>query len=219
MDIELIFRILLAGACGLIVGAERSRHHKTAGVRTYLIVAIGAAVYAMVSKYGFLDIVGTGEPHVDVSRVAAGIVTGVGFLGAGAIFMRENRVEGLGTSAGIWVMAAVGTAIGVGMYVTGFITTAIVFFVMVGFPKENFAGFKAVESGRLEICMDENADVLKTLETMLDEFHIDIVTTHIKRHKDHTITYSFAVNVPETLDTADAVSRIYRATNAKSIDL
>lgn len=219
-DAELMLRLLLAIVCGLLTGTERSRHHKSAGIRTYLIVAAGAAIYAMVSKYGFLDIiVADGEPHVDVSRVAASIVTGVGFLGAGAIFMRENHVEGLATAAGMWVMAAVGAAFGVGMYATGFIVTAIVLIVQILFQNERMPHLAITDVGRLVVTMDEDMGALKILEAMLYERNIDIVTTHLKRHKDGTITYSFSIVMPESLNVTETVTQIYRATGAKSIDL
>ena len=219
-DLEILLRLVLAIVCGLMVGTERSRHHKSAGTRTYLIVSAGAAIYAMVSKYGFLDIVvASGEPHVDVSRVAASIVTGVGFLGAGAIFMRENHVEGLATAAGMWVIAAVGTAFGVGMYATGFIVTGIVLLVQILFQNERLPHLAPTDTGRLLVTMDEDMGALKILEAMLYERNIDIVTTHLKKHKDGTITYTFSVVMPESLDVAATVTQIYRATGARSIDL
>ena len=114
----------MAGLCGGVAGFERTKHQKAAGLRTYIIVAVGAALFTIASKYGFLDVVHNGI-RLDVSRVACNIVTGVGFLGAGTIFMYGNQIRGLVTSAGIWVMAAVGMAVGAGMYVLAIIATAI----------------------------------------------------------------------------------------------
>ena len=86
LNFEFIFRCLLAGLCGGVAGFERTKHQKAAGLRTYIIVAVGAALFTIASKYGFLDVVHNGI-RLDVSRVACNIVTGVGFLGAGTIFM------------------------------------------------------------------------------------------------------------------------------------
>lgn len=94
-QMEFLVRILLAGICGGIIGYERKSRNKEAGIRTHLIVASGAALIMIVSKYGFSDILGDKGIALDPSRIAAQIVTGVGFLGAGMIFMRKNTISGL----------------------------------------------------------------------------------------------------------------------------
>ncbi len=219
-EAELLFRLALACICGFTVGAERSHHHKTAGVRTYLIVAVGACVYAMVSKYGFLDIVaGHEDQYVDVSRVASSIVTGVGFLGAGTIFTREDHVEGLSTAAGMWVMAAIGMASGVGMYVVAVTVSVSVLLILIIFQNERLPYTMPTDTARLEITMPDDMGAVKILEAMLYERNIDILTSHVKRHKDGTLSFSFYVAIPESLDVAETVSSLYRVTGAKSINL
>jgi len=121
-DIELIIRIIGAGILGAIIGVEREFHGKDAGVRTHFIVAVGSALMLIISKYGFAT------DEADLSRVAANIITGVSFLGAGMIFSRGDKIHGLTTAAGIWATAAIGMAIGNGMYALGIITTAIMLF-------------------------------------------------------------------------------------------
>ena len=109
---ELVLRILLAGILGCAIGFERKNRNKMAGVRTHAVVAFGAALMMVVSKYGFSDVA-----DYDASRIAAQIVSGVGFLGAGIIFVRHNNsVSGLTTAAGIWATAGVGMAMGAGQY-------------------------------------------------------------------------------------------------------
>lgn len=117
VEIEFIVRLLLASLCGALVGFERKRRHKDAGIRTHVLVSMGAALITIVSSHGFGD---------DPSRVAANIVTGIGFLGAGVIFMRGRSVTGLTTAAGIWTMAGIGMAVGTGMYVLGVMSTLMV---------------------------------------------------------------------------------------------
>jgi putative Mg2+ transporter-C (MgtC) family protein len=112
-EIEAVLRLLLATALGAIIGFQRERAHKPAGLRTHILISLGSALFTIVSIMGF---VGT----VDPARVAAGVVTGVGFLGAGVIFrgMRgDTPIVGLTTAASIWVSAAVGIAAGAGMYI------------------------------------------------------------------------------------------------------
>lgn len=111
---SLFLRIIVAGVLGYLIGYERKSRYKGAGMRTHAIVAMGAALMMVVSKYGFRDI-----PDYDASRVAAQIVSGIGFLGAGVIFVKNNSVSGLTTAAGIWATAGVGMAVGAGTYYVG----------------------------------------------------------------------------------------------------
>ena len=113
---ELVIRLVVAALCGFAIGYERKNRFKNAGIRTHMIVALGAALIMIVSKYGFFDILDLKNMALDPSRVAAQIVSGVSFLGAGAILVRHNNVNGLTTAAGVWTTAAVGMAIGAKLY-------------------------------------------------------------------------------------------------------
>ena len=114
----LILRLLLAGFLGALIGAAREYRAKVAGTRTHLLVAIGAALMMLVSRYGF-------EGQGDPSRVAAQIVSGIGFIGAGAIMVNRHAVHGLTTAAGIWVAAGIGMAIAAGLYAVGIASTVL----------------------------------------------------------------------------------------------
>ncbi|HEY3955464.1 MAG TPA: MgtC/SapB family protein [Streptosporangiaceae bacterium] len=127
---ELGLALLLSAAIGL----EREIRQKSAGLRTHTLVGVGAALFMLISKYGFTDVL---EPHkvvLDPSRVAAQIVSGIGFLGAGLIFVRRDSVRGLTTAAGIWVTAAIGSAAGAGLPVLAALTAGGYFLVALGFP-------------------------------------------------------------------------------------
>ena len=132
MNIDFCIRMLLACICGAAIGVERSKHFKDAGVRTHVIVCIGAALVMIISKYGFVDLSlpdgGTfpGTRGADPARVAAQAVSGISFLGAGVIFKREGLVRGLTTAAGIWVTAAIGLAVGAGMLLAGLFAAIVV---------------------------------------------------------------------------------------------
>ncbi|MBI2864455.1 MAG: MgtC/SapB family protein [Chloroflexi bacterium] len=125
-DLELMFRILLAAVLGAIVGLERERRRMPAGLRTFMLVSIGSALFMVVSNY---DFDGSGTTR-DPGRIAAQVVTGVGFLGAGMLFRTEASVRGLTTAAGMWAMAGVGLAAGAGMYTIAVFTTIIVTVVL-----------------------------------------------------------------------------------------
>ena len=120
-DLELLGRLLIAAVLGGAIGAERELNDQAAGLRTHMLLTIGACLFTVISAYGFRRGVGT-----DPSRLAAQIVTGIGFLGAGAIIRQGLSVRGLTTAATLWVVAAVGLAAGAGYYSGAVITTAVV---------------------------------------------------------------------------------------------
>ena len=125
----LILRLVLAVFCGFVIGRERKARSKEAGVRTHAIVCFASALMMILSKYAFSDIDG----HYDVERVAAQIVTGVGFLGAGMIFYRRDIIQGLTTAAGVWATAGIGMAIGAGMVITGLVSVVLILFIQIVF--------------------------------------------------------------------------------------
>ena len=138
MEYEFILRIFCAAVLGGLIGLEREYRAKEAGFRTHFLVALGSAVFMIVSAYGFSDVVLSDTTgRWDVSRVAAQVVSGIGFIGAGTIIFRkaENIVSGLTTAAGLWVTAAIGLACGGGMYVLSIATTLM---VLLGLEAFNF---------------------------------------------------------------------------------
>ena len=137
MTWELILRIFLAAFLGGAIGLERESRAKEAGFRTHFLVALGSALFMIVSAYGFSDAMNMPEQRWDVSRVAAQVVSGIGFIGAGTIIFRksDNVLSGLTTAAGIWVTAAIGLACGGGMYA---ISIAATFLILAGLEAFNF---------------------------------------------------------------------------------
>jgi putative Mg2+ transporter-C (MgtC) family protein len=125
MEIEIVLRLLLATALGAILGYQRERAKKPAGLRTHILISLGAALFTVISIYGFSN-------NVDPSRVAAGVVAGIGFLGAGVVFraMRGDIPMGLTSAASIWVTAAIGMAAGVGLYLISAVVAVIAVLVL-----------------------------------------------------------------------------------------
>ena len=124
IEVEMVLRLLLATALGAIIGYQRERAGKPAGLRTHILICAGAALFTVASLYGF-------GAAADPARIAAGIVAGIGFLGAGAIIRRgEGVVAGLTTAATIWAVAAIGLAAGAGLYMVSAVTTAIILIVL-----------------------------------------------------------------------------------------
>ena len=137
MEYEFLLRLLCAAVMGGLIGLEREYRAKEAGFRTHFLVAMGSALFMIVSAYGFNDALTSDLHRWDVSRVAAQVVSGIGFIGAGTIIFRktENVVVGLTTAAGLWVTAAIGLACGGGMYVLAIGSTLM---VLVGLEAFNF---------------------------------------------------------------------------------
>jgi putative Mg2+ transporter-C (MgtC) family protein len=128
LELELVLRLLLAAVLAGAIGLEREIRDQPAGFRTHMLVALGACLFAVVSAYGWVPFVEENpnlQIRVDPTRIAAQIVTGIGFLGAGAILRSGMSVRGLTTAASLWVVAAIGTAVGLGAYVLGGATTVV----------------------------------------------------------------------------------------------
>ncbi len=123
-ELDWVLRLAAAMFTGVLIGFERHNRAKEAGIRTHAMVALGSCLLMIISKYGFRDI-GTGDP----ARLAAQVVSGIGFLGAGVIFVRHDVVQGLTTAAGIWATSAIGLCYGAGMYMIGLIATILMVIV------------------------------------------------------------------------------------------
>tara|TARA_R110002072_G_scaffold303078_1_gene492943 strand:- start:27841 stop:28308 length:468 start_codon:yes stop_codon:yes gene_type:complete len=146
-QLELMFavRALVAAALGGFIGWEREWHGREAGIRTYASVALGSCVFALISSH---------IPDAEPSRLAANIVTGVGFLGAGIILRDRGRTVGLTTAATVWATAAVGTAVGFGMYPLACLTAVIVFGVLAA---HHLPGWNRLSRNRSEVSRDNDA--------------------------------------------------------------
>ena len=124
-ELDVILRLVMAAVVGGVIGMDRERAHKWAGIRTLLLVCLGSALFTIVSVYGFGDPADSSQV-VDPARLAAGIVVGIGFLGAGVILHSEKGVMGLTTAAAVWAVAAIGVAIGCGLYLIAVATAILI---------------------------------------------------------------------------------------------
>ena len=135
MTLDFILRLFVAALLGGIIGLEREYREKAAGLRTHFLVALGSALFMIVSAYGFDGALTNSQMRLDVSRIAAQVVSGIGFLGAGTIIFQKNAVHGLTTAAGVWVTAAIGLTCGAGMYVLALSATLL---VLIGLEAFNY---------------------------------------------------------------------------------
>ena len=188
VQIEYFIRILLAGICGAIIGLERRKRFKDAGIRTHLILSIGCAVIMIVSKYAFSDVL-----DYDAARVASNIISGVGFLGAGVIFVKSGSVRGLTTAAGIWTTAAIGMAIGAGFYFLGIGVTIILVLLQLLLYRL-VPALESIEVAELLIKAKRTPNILENIKEELDKNNIYISTMKVKKlEKELEIRFSVKV--------------------------
>ena len=131
-NLDIVVRLLLAAAFGSVIGFERERLLWAAGIRTHMLVCVGACLIMIVSAFGFRDSLSSQNVVLDPSRVAAQVVSGIGFLGAGAILARGEIVRGLTTAASIWTVAAIGLAVGGGLYFAAGVSTMVIIIILAG---------------------------------------------------------------------------------------
>ena len=190
VQVEYLVRIFVAACLGLLIGSERKNRNKSAGIRTHVIVALGAALIMVVSKYGFMDV-----EKADAARVAAQVVSGIGFLGAGVIFVRNNLVNGLTTAAGIWATAGVGLALGSGMYVVGISSALLVLFIQ--FVMHRIAYFADVASGGLiRMTLVKREGIVQSMEDYLQREKLSVISVKINKTKKDEVKLEFDVVFP-----------------------
>ncbi|MBE7021030.1 MAG: MgtC/SapB family protein [Ruminococcaceae bacterium] len=203
--INLIFRIIIAGICGIMIGLERKNSGKEAGIRTHCIVACAAALMMVISKYGFFDMgLGTGEVRLDPSRMAQGIVTGVGFLGAGMIYFQRGTLIGLTTASGIWAVSGIGMAIGAGMYIIGISSTLIVLIVQYLFHKRNKIVIHTKQKAFYINGVSEDGFVDK-VKAALENIEVLITDLSIKKNAQNICDYCFHVEMDETVSEEELI--------------
>ncbi len=171
MNYEFILRLVIAGVLGAAVGLEREYRAKEAGTRTHFLVSLGSALIMIVSQWGFQDVWGRAGVGLDPSRVAAQVVSGIGFIGAGTIMMQKQIVHGLTTAAGLWAVAGIGLAVGGGLYVLGVAATVL---TLIGLEVLRFVlkKFRTHAFYLVFLTKDRNNLIKVTNELNANEFNI-----------------------------------------------
>ena len=174
-----IFRILLAALCGALIGYERKNRGKRAGIRTHIIVAIASALMMLVSKYGFFDLI-SGTKAADPSRIAAQVVSGVGFLGAGMIYFNRKTLQGLTTAAGIWATSGIGLAMGAGMYFIGIFTTIIIIVSQILLHK-NLKFLRTPTEETITVVIEDSDEAISFVKQCFEKYGIHTERMNFKR--------------------------------------
>jgi putative Mg2+ transporter-C (MgtC) family protein len=189
-----IGELALAFALSSLIGLEREWRQKSAGLRTHTLVGVGAALFLIVSKYGFTDVLG---PRVvlDPSRVAAQIVTGIGFIGGGLIFVRGDAVRGLTTAAIVWVTAAIGMACGAGLAILAIVVTAAHFVVVFVYPSlaAKLPRSRYITFG-LRVVYEDGQGILRDI--LAESTQLGFAIGHVRTHQlEHEVRGVAAVAV------------------------
>lgn len=210
-------RMVIACFCGALIGLERSRRQKDAGIRTHIMVALGSALTIIVSKYGFFDVVIYDGISLDASRIAASVTTGVSFLGAGVIFVRDVSIKGLTTAAGIWTTAAVGLAIGSGLYTVGICATALMIFFQLIMHKF----FSRLENtvNEFSVTVNNSPNVVSDFRAKLKQNNITVEKCKMTRNPDQTITLDITIKKARTTSMDEIMLIADNDENIISVDI
>ncbi len=179
VNFDFALRLLVAGILGAIIGLDREYRAKEAGYRTHFLVSLGSALIMIVSQYGFQDIIQENSVTLDPSRVAAQVVSGIGFIGAGTIILQKQIVRGLTTAAGIWATAGIGLAVGAGMYTIGIAATLL---TLAGLELLSLV-FKSIGMKSSMITFStHNKEILKEVSERFTSRHYLIVSYKMEKH-------------------------------------
>lgn len=213
---DLLLRVAGAAALGGVVGLEREVSDHPAGLRTHVLVSLGAALFTLAGAFGLGAFAGR-DQQIDPTRVAAQVVTGIGFLGAGAIIRHGVTVRGLTTAAGMWVTAAIGTAVGLGYWEAAIATTAVSVLALFGFKRLERRLLRQLKPGRFEFVIDTLADLnfaelYETLEKQ--RCKVDSVRTDTTEEGSHHMVLSLRLP-PRTAphEIAEALRGLEQVTN------
>lgn len=221
LRLELLVRLLLGGVLGAIIGYERDLHGRPAGLRTHALVGLASSTFMVVSTmfvyfqgYGPNDLVG-----VDASRIAASVVSGIGFLAGGAILRTGITVQGLTTAAGLWLVAAIGLAAGGGMYLVSAVATIAGVVTLTVLRRFEDKTNDPVHS-KLSLGLDDDSTVLKSATDALAKLNVTL--SHVSYERDVTTakrTFEATLSLPSALDSQELLATLEALPGVKRVRL
>ena len=214
---EIIIRLALASLFGALIGLERERKHWAAGLRTHMMVCVGACLIMMVSAFGFSDILGTPNVTLDPSRIAAQVVSGIGFIGAGTILLlKQGTIKGLTTASGLWTVAAIGLATGGGMYFAAIATTVIAIIILWALKPLEMMYLKKNKQKVLKITTQTESSNNEILKKILINSAIKIQNFSFEKNEDEWV-YQLEFENENTVILDDIINEIKQLSSVKSI--
>jgi putative Mg2+ transporter-C (MgtC) family protein len=204
-----MLRLAVALALGAVVGLERERQERAAGLRTVTMVSLGSCLFTIVGAYGF--------PQTDPSRVAAQIVTGIGFLGAGTIFLRKDLVRGLTTAATIWAVAAIGMAAGTAQYVIAFFTTLLILSVLMVLKPIEKRFFKRPSEAQISLVVPRAESEIEKVRAVLGVIGAFPMSIRIHELNESDDRLEIDVGLPHNRTTAELLRQLRTLEGARQI--
>ncbi|MDQ0063639.1 MgtC/SapB family protein [Paenibacillus harenae] len=201
-ELHIFLRLMLALLLGGLIGLEREQSKHAAGLRTNILVCLGSCLLMMLSIYGFSAFVDEPNVRVDPARLAAAVITGVGFLGAGTILFTGKSITGLTTAASLWVVSAIGLAVGAGFYFASSVTTVMVLLTLWAFNKLEKRYIRAKKEQLLKIEATDQAEILRSINTLLSDKQIVIRKMLLQEGEDDhdtgRIVLHFHILIPKS---------------------
>jgi putative Mg2+ transporter-C (MgtC) family protein len=214
---EVIIRLVLAALFGSIIGIERERKDWAAGLRTHMMVSVGSSLIMLVSAYGFSDILGTKNVVLDPSRVAAQVVSGIGFIGAGTIlFLKQGAVRGLTTASGLWTVAAIGLATGGGMYFAASVTTAIALIILWGLKPIEKKFFDRFKETSIKIITNNSAKSIEVVNKVFQNALLEISDFSLSKMEEG-FNISYKVRGLNSLELTSIINELQLDPNIKEV--
>ncbi len=185
----------------------RERRLKSAGLRTHMLVALASSLMMVISKYAFLDIVFLSSVQVDASRVAAGVVQAIGFLGAGVIFVKKDNIVGVTTAAGLWATVGIGLTIGSGLYVLGISCTALIILIQLIVHRGEHKSF-STNNGSIQINLTKNNFSINDAREKLEAMGLILKNISLTKNKDNQIILSASIISVGDVSTTEVVNNL-----------
>jgi putative Mg2+ transporter-C (MgtC) family protein len=214
---EIIFKLTLACILGGVIGLERESLNRPAGFRTYTLVCVGSALAMVVSLDMYYQYYQT--VNADPGRIAAQVVSGIGFLGAGTIMREGSTVRGLTTAAGLWGVACVGLAVGAGMYIPAVVTTVLILFVLIYFVKfeEHFTGMRLYKG--IVLVVDDAPGQVGIIGSILGDMGVLIKNISLDRLEgENRLEMELLLSLPSEIEIEEVIQKLSAAKGMQSID-
>lgn len=213
---EIIFKLALAGILGGVIGLERESLNRPAGLRTYTLVCVGSALAMVVSLDMYFQYYQT--VNADPGRIAAQVITGIGFLGAGTIMREGATVRGLTTAAGLWVVACIGLAVGAGLYIPAIATTILILFILIYFIRfeERFTGLREFKG--LVMLVEDRPGQVGIIGSILGDLGVLIKNIQLTRVEGEDLEIELLIQLPSNLTINDVINELSEVKGLRNID-
>jgi putative Mg2+ transporter-C (MgtC) family protein len=220
---EITIRLFLATLLGGLVGIEREQNNHPAGFRTHILVCVGSTLIMLISMYGFEDYIEANKEHIisDPARLAAQVVSGIGFLGAGTIIVHGGTIRGLTTAASLWVVAGIGLALGAGFYYGATLATVLVLLSLIVLNRIEEMFIRKGQLHLVQIKVTDIPGILGLIATKIGDNNISIRKISIQetKHEEDTVQLSIGIRIPHTTSIALVIDQLRSTEGVKEVSI